>query len=126
MCDNLARTIRPEAAAVAAIKAVKRGFMSGTVRPMNDMATQVGGAKAGKIFSVKMTKNSKALIFVRSVKLLTASPQFGCLQKLVTLWHNYKHRRLRLIKCWVIFAVGDRVIVYPSDRIFDGVRVADR
>jgi hypothetical protein len=71
MCDNLARTIRPEAAAVAAIKAVKMGFMSGTVRPMNDMATQVGGAKAGKI----LTMNSRALIFVRSAKLYTASTQ---------------------------------------------------
>ena len=81
MWDNLARTIRPEAAAVAAINAVKIGSMSGTVSPMNDMASQVGGAKAGKIFSVKMTKNSKALIFVRSVKLLTASPQFGSAYK---------------------------------------------
>ena len=75
MCDNLARTVRPEEAAVAAIKAVKIGFMSGTVRPMNDMATQVGGAKAGKIFSVKTTTNSRALIFVRSAKLYTASTQ---------------------------------------------------
>jgi hypothetical protein len=39
---------------------------------MNDIAIQVGGAKAGKTLSVKMTMNSSALIFVKSVKLPTA------------------------------------------------------
>jgi hypothetical protein len=72
MCDSFAKTIRPEAAAVAATKAVKKVFISGTVSPMNDIAIQVGGAKAGKTLSVKMTMNSSALIFVKSVKLPTA------------------------------------------------------
>src|SRR3974377_498311 len=64
--DNFANVMRPRVAAVAAMTASETKVMSGTARPMNDMAVHVGGAKAGSRFSTKITMNSKTMILVVS------------------------------------------------------------
>src|SRR6516225_3159415 len=65
--DNFANVMRPKVAALAATTASETKLMLGIVRPMNDMAVQVGGAKAGRRLSTKITMNSATVIFVMSV-----------------------------------------------------------
>src|SRR5262249_5575536 len=71
--DNFANVMRPKVAAAAATTASKTKSMLGIVRPMNDMAVQVGGAKAGSRFSTKIAMNSTTVIFVTSLNSATAS-----------------------------------------------------
>ena len=58
--------MRPDVAAIAAKIDSKIYLSSGTARPMNDIVVQVGGAKAGKTLSIKITMNSATTIW-RSV-----------------------------------------------------------
>jgi len=46
--DNFANTMRSGVAVIAATIDSKMKLPSGTARPMNDIAVQVGGVKAGK------------------------------------------------------------------------------
>jgi len=71
--DNFANVMRPKVAAAAATTASEMKSMPGIVSPMNDMAVQVGGAKAGRRLSKKMTTNSTTWILVMSMNSATAS-----------------------------------------------------
>jgi len=70
--DNFASIMRPKVAAAAATTASEMKSMPGIVSPMNDMAVQVGGAKAGRRLSKKMTTNSTTWILVMSINSATA------------------------------------------------------
>jgi hypothetical protein len=52
--------MRPDVAAVAATPAINKKFTFGAAKPTKDMVVQVGGAKAGRTLSARMTKKSTA------------------------------------------------------------------
>jgi hypothetical protein len=60
-------------AAIADTKAIHMKLIPGIVSPMNDIAVQVGGAKAGKRLSTKTTPNSKMLNLIGSLNPATAN-----------------------------------------------------